>query len=344
MPTTLDLLRSPEFADRRLTETINIPPYVTGRPAQLGIFSDTPIASTYVRLLIENGEITIIPARERGGPANKNMRNDRSETLVSVPHFPLDDAITPSDIQNLIVFGEEMQMMSLANVVNDKLETMRSKHDATHNHLDWGALNGLIVDAEGKILCDLWDTFGITQEEVDFALDNGSTDIASKNGEVKGLVRKALRGAPSRGVHVFAGTEFFDKYVGHAFVRDSLKYYSGPTPNPARDDVADVFTFRGLTIERIDEEFQVRLANGTFEAKPAIAEDEAVAFPLGTPFFKRYVAPPDTIQDANNAPRPGEKIFVSTDTLPHGKGEDVHTESNVLPICTRPELMIKLTM
>ena len=31
MPTVLDLLKDPEFADNRLTEVINIPPYVTDR-------------------------------------------------------------------------------------------------------------------------------------------------------------------------------------------------------------------------------------------------------------------------------------------------------------------------
>ncbi len=327
-----------------MTQAINIPPYVTGRPAQLGIFTDTPIATTYVRLVIKDGLITVIPARERGGPANKNMRGDVKATLLDIPHFPLGDQITPADLQNLHAFGEDQQLLTLAGVVNDKLTDIRGKHDATWNHLDWGALNGVVLDAEGKELADLWATFGITQEEVDFALDNTATNVAAKNGEVKSLIRKALRGTPSTGVIVLAGKAWYDAYVGHEFVRKSLENYPGPTPNPARDDVADRFTFRGLTSERIDEEFQVRLANGTFEAQPAVAEDEAIAIPLGTPFFKRYIAPPDTIQDANNAPRPGDKVFVSTDLLPHGKGMDIWTESNVLPICQRPDLMIKLTM
>lgn len=344
MPTPLDLLNAPEFADRRLSEAINIAPYVTGRPAQLGIFTDTPIATTYVRLAIKDGMITIIPARERGGPANKNMRGDVKETLVSIPHFPLGDAISPADIQNLHAFGAEQQMLTLAGVVNDKLTSIRGKHDATWNHLDWGALNGTVLDAEGKELVNLWEKFGITQTSVNFSLGTPTTNIAGKNGEVKSLIRKALRGTPSSGVIVLAGTAWYDTYVGHEFVRKAVENYAGSTPNPARDDVADQFRFRGLTIERIDEEFQTHLGNGTFEAYPAIAEDEAIAIPLGTPFFKRYVAPPDTIQDANNAPAPGEKVFVSTDDLPHGKGKDIWTESNVLPICQRPDLMIKLTL
>lgn len=344
MPTPLDYLQAPEFADDRLTETINVPPYRTGRPAQLGIFTDTPIATTYVRIAVIGGEITIIPARERGGENNLNMRGDRQGVIIDIPHFPLDDAITPSDIQNLTVFGENYVFETLAGVYQDKLGNMRSKHDATWNHLDWGALNGLVLDAEGKILVDLYDKFDIEQTVVNFALDTAGTDVAAKNRAAKAAMRKQLNGSPTRGAIVLAGPTFFDKYVGHQSVRDALKNYAGATANPARDDVEDTFTFAGLKLERIDEEFQVRQPNGTFLAKEAVADDEAILVPLGTQYFKRYVAPPDTIADANRAPVPGDKVFVSTDDLPHGKGQEIHTESNLLPICTRPQILTKFTV
>ncbi|MGU3417658.1 major capsid protein [Methylobacterium sp. D54C] len=341
MATPLDLLDAPEFADDRLTESINIPDYVTGRPAQLGIFTDTPINTTYAKIAIEEGEITIIPARERGGPGNKNMGTDRQETLVRIPHFPLDDAITPSDLQNLLVYGGGYVLQTLANVYNSKLEAIRAKHDATHHHLDWGALNGLVVDATGRVLCDLFSTFDITQSVVDFDLDNAGTDVAAKNRALKSIIRKALRGQPASGVRVLAGSGFFDRYVGHASVKEALKAYPGPTPNPGRDDVADSFVFAGLTIERIDEDFRYRQPDGTFVTREAVGDDEAIALPLGTPLFKRYVAPPDSIQEANIPP--STKVFVSTDLLPHGKGQEIHTESNVLPICLRPDVIVKLT-
>lgn len=345
MATPLDLLNAPEFADDRLTESINIPPYVTGRPAQLGIFRDTPIHLTYVKVGVSGDEITIIPSRERGGPSNKNMRNDRQTGLLKVPHFPLDDEITPSDMQNLTVFGDNFVMQTLANVLNEKLSTMRSKHDATHNHLDWGALNGVVYDAAGVELVDLYDEFGLTQDTENFALGTPSTDVAAKNRTVKAAIRKQLRGAPSTGVRVFASPEWFDAYVNHATVKDAYKYYAanGQQQNPARDDITDGFTHAGLTIERIDEEFSYRQENGTFATRLAVPAGEALAVPLGTPYFKRYIAPPDAFSEANKAPAPGSKIFVSTERLGHGKGLDVHTESSILPVCLRPQIIIRLT-
>ncbi|MBD8555548.1 major capsid protein [Rhizobium sp. CFBP 8762] len=342
MSTVLDLLQAPEFADSRLTESINIPPYRTGRPAQLGIFTDTPIATTYVRLAITDGEITIIPARERGGENNLNMSNDLRGVTIDIPHFPLDDAIRPSDLQNIMAFGEDYVFETLQSVMNDKLQNLRSKHDATHHHLDWGALNGLVIDAEGKLIVNLYNKFDLTANVVNFALDTSGTDVAAKNREAKSILRKNLRGAATRGAVVLAGGTFFDKYVSHQYVRENLKNYAGATANPSRDDVEDTFTFAGMKLERIDEEFSYRRPDGTFVARPAVAADEAILLPLGTQLFKRYIAPPDTIADANTRPRPGDKVFVSTERLKHNKGLDIHTESNVLPICTRPEVLVKL--
>lgn len=344
MSTVLDYLKAPEFADDKLTESINIPPYETGRPAQLGIFADTPIATTYVRLGYTSDEITIIPARERGGESNLNMRGDRQGVMIDIPHFPLDDKITPADLQNLTAWGNDRVFETLGNVVNNKLTSIRSKHDATHSHLDWGALNGMVLDAEGKLLLDLYEKFEITQTVISFDLNVDGTDVSAKNRIAKAAVRKALRGTASTGMIALAGPAFFDKYVAHKWVRESLAQYPTAAVNPSRDDVQDTFSFAGLRLERIDEEFNFRRPDGTFIARPAIADDEAVLLPLGTPHFKRYIAPPDTITDANRAPSPSDKIFISTEDLKHGKGREVHSESNVMPICTRPDLMVKLTM
>lgn len=342
MSTAIHYLDAPEFADDRLTASINVPPYKTGRPAQLGIFKDTPIHTTYVRLGIEENELTVIPARERGGESNLNMRGGKKGVSFDIPHFPLDDAITPSDIQNLNAWGEEGILLGLEDVYNDKLELMRSKHDLTHSYLDWGALNGLVLDGEGKLLLDLWNTFDLTETSFAIPLDVTGTLVSEYNRKAKARMRKELRGTASTGVRVLAGAEFFEKYVSHPNVREELRAYKGDAQNPGRDDIEDTFTHAGLTLERIDEEYAVRQANGSLIKKPAIAADEALMIPMGTPFFRRYMAPPDTLSEANR--KPDAKVFVSTETLPHDKGKEIHTESNVLPICIRPQLLIRLTI
>ena len=62
MATVLDYLNAPEFTDDRITEAINVAEYTTGRPAQLGIFRDVSIPTTYVKLSVSEDEIAIIPS------------------------------------------------------------------------------------------------------------------------------------------------------------------------------------------------------------------------------------------------------------------------------------------
>lgn len=344
MATVLDVISAPEFADARLTETINIPPYVTGRLAQLGVFVDTPIATTYVKLEINGDDIAIIPAIERGGPSNKAMRDGTGSTIISIPHFPLDDNLGPADLQNIMAFGEDRLFQTVSGIYEQKLASLRSKHDATASHLDWGALRGLVVDARGRVLCDLFSQFGITQDVTDFPIGNSAADMASLNRVVKTKLRKQLRGSPSAGVKVFAGPAFFDGYVKHPSIKEALKFYGDAQINPSRQDVSDTFDFAGLSIERIDEDFQYRQPDGTFLVRDAIGDNEAFAIPLGTGLFKRYLAPADTLATANNPPNPGDRVHISTEDLPHGKGRDIHSESNQLPICVRPGVIQKLTM
>lgn len=345
MSTVLNYLNAPEFSDDRLTEAINVPLYQTGRPAQLGLFRDTPIPTTFVRLGITNEELAIIPSRERGGESNLNMRRDQGTLMFNIPHFPLDDSIGPSDIQNVMNWGESYVFTALAGVVTQKQETMRAKHEQTWHHLDWGALKGLVVDGEGKLIANLYTEFGITQPTANFALGTAGTNVPALLRTVKANTGRELRGAPNTGLRIFAGSQFFDAFLGHTSVVEALKAYAVPGQmNPQRDDVVDEIRFAGTVIERVTEEFAYRKPDGTFQMLPAIPANEALAVPMGTGYFRRYIAPPDSIDLANRAPQPDSKIFVSTHDLPHGKGREIHTESNVLPICVRPQIITKLTM
>ena len=344
MATPITYLTHPDFADDRLTQVINVPPYKTGRPAQLGIFKDEPIRTTYVRLGIQEDELFVIPARERGGEVNVAMRGDRAGVEFVIPHFPLLDKITPSDIQNVIAWDSDGVFETVQGVYMQRLESLRGKHDLTHSYLDWGALNGIVTDVSGRQLANIYEEFDISETVVEFDLETADTDIAALNRDVKARIRKELRGTAATGIRALAGPEFYDKYVSHPFVMEQLKAYAGQTPNPTRDDVQDTFTFAGLTLERIDEDYQYRQSDGTFITKRAIPDDEALVVPLGTPYFKRYGAPPDTMSGANKRPEATDKVFVSTKTLDHDKGVEIHTESNVLSIVTKPQLMVRLKL
>ena len=61
---------------------------------------------------------------------------------------------------------------------------MRNKHAITLEHLRMGALKGVILDADGSTLVNLYDEFEIQPKEVSCALGTATTDVKKKCLEV----------------------------------------------------------------------------------------------------------------------------------------------------------------
>jgi phage terminase large subunit GpA-like protein len=62
---------------------------------------------------------------------------------------------------------------------------MRNKHAITLEHLRMGALKGVILDADGSMLLNLYEAFEITPKVVSFALATATTDVKKKCLDVK---------------------------------------------------------------------------------------------------------------------------------------------------------------
>ena len=75
---------------------------------------------------------------------------------------------------------------------------------------------------------------------------------------------------------------------------------------------------------------------------PFIAAGEAHAFPVGTiDTFGTYVAPADFNETVNTL---GQPLYAKQDSRKFERGTDLHTQSNPLPMCHRPGVLVKLTM
>ncbi len=71
-----------------------------------------------------------------------------------------------------------------------------------------------------------------------------------------------------------------------------------------------------------------------------IEPNTGYGFPSGTrETFRTYYAPPFTVQNIADM---GMRRFVSPKILDHGRGVELFSESNPLPICRRPNVLVKL--
>ncbi len=66
------------------------------------------------------------------------------------------------------------------------------------------------------------------------------------------------------------------------------------------------------------------------------------AFPLGTvDTFGTYIAPADFNETVNTL---GQVLYAKQEPRKFERGTDLHTQSNPLPMCHRPGVLVKLTM
>lgn len=343
MPEILDIFNDQAFSAVSLTESVNVVPNTYGRINELGLFQNEPVSTTSVAIDIRNGVLNLLPMRPRGGPASVGTRERaRLESFV-IPHIPHDDSVLALDVQNMLARAPNLGLETVLGAVNRKLITMRRKHAITLENLRMGALKGRILDYDGSVVIDLFARFGVTEKVIDFALGTASTDVGAKLRELSGYMEDSLLGDTMTGVHGFASPTWFAKYIGHASVKDAYKFYAS-TQDPNRQDVRRGFTFQGVTIEEYRGSATYLNADGTSTTVTRFIPDGDVRFfPIGTgETFTNWWAPPDFVDEVNTAPGLDAQVFVAPlERMKFGKGMDIHTESNPLPLCKRPNLLVR---
>lgn len=326
---------TPAFSMAALTAAINIIPNRYGRMEALNLFPAKPVRTRQVIVEEQNGVLNLLPTMPPGSPGTVGARGKRKVRSFVIPHIPHDDVVLPEEVQGIRAFGSETEMESVAGVMARHLETMRNKHAITLEHLRMGALKGVILDADGSVIYDLYSEFDITPASVPFELGNANTNVKSKCAEVLGYLEDNLKGEFMTGIHVLCSPEFFNALTGHAKVEKAFTYWQQGAV--LINDMRAGFTFGGITFE--EYRGQATDINGT--SRRFIAAGEAHAFPLGTvDTFSTYFAPADFNETANTL---GQVLYAKQQPRKFERGTDLHTQANPLPMCHRPGVLVKLT-
>jgi len=327
---------NPAFSMSSLTAAINIIPNRFGRIEALKIFPDKPVRTRQVMVEEQNGVLNLLPTLPVGAPGTVGTRGKRSLRSFVIPHIPHDDVVLPEEVQGIRAFGSETEMETIASVMARHLQTMRNKHAITLENLRMGALKGVILDADGSVIYDLFREFDITQAVIGFDLANVNANIKKSCANVLRHFEDNLKGEFMTGVHCLCSPEFFDALTGHSKVKDAYIYSQDRAVLIA--DVRSGFTFGGVTFE----EYRGQATDLNGVTRRFIAAGEAHAFPLGTvDTFSTYFAPADFNETANTL---GQALYAKQEPRKFERGTDLHTQSNPLPMCHRPGVLVKLTM
>lgn len=332
----LDPFAGGGFSLTTLTQAINKLPNRYGRLQELGLFPMRGITTRTVEVEEKNGILTLVPTKPWGSPASQNISGKRALRSFVVPHMPLEDAVLASDVQGIRAFGTENEVDPVTRKVQEKLQEMRDKVDQTLEWRRFGALKGIILDADGStVLYNLYTEFGITQKTVDFVLGTAGTDVRGKCAETKRWIEDHLYGERMTEVRVLVSPEFYDKFVSHANVKAAFQNWTAAQERLG-GDMRSGFTFGGLTFE----EYRATTSDTTGTAQRYIAANDGHAFPLGTVnAFATYASPADFNETVNTI---GMQYYAKMERQKFDRGMDMHVQSNVLPLSHRPELLVRV--
>lgn len=336
----LDIFDTDAFSLHNLTMAVDKLPYEPGRIGRLNLFSPKPITTQIAIIEEQYGKLSILPTMPRGSD-NQNTQSGRTRKVRAfpVPHVPNWDSVLAADLEGKRAFGSETQLEIFSQVVNDRLEMMKKNHELTHEYHRVGALHGIVLDADGTTeVVDWFTEFGISQtvNYINF-YDAGSYDQATpvismkkKAQMIKRQIQDALGNTPFRGIRAFCGDAFFDDLVNHATVRKAYEQYQNNEFARTLQGDEGGFEFGGIVWENY---------RGSIDGIDFFDDDEAIVFPEGADIFQEVIAPADFIETVNTR---GQKIYAKQERMKYDKGVELHTQSNVLYMATRPAALIKL--
>ena len=338
MPIINPFLDDDAFTMASLTDSINNLPNNYGRVDELGLFTDRGIRTRTAIIEEKNGVLNLLPTLPVGSPGTQNKMGKRTARSFTVPHIPLDDRILPDEFAGLRAFGSESELDSIADVMADHLQAARNKFASTIEYLRMGALKGIILDADSSTLYNLYTEFGISPKSVNFALGTAGTNVAAKCREVLRHMEDNLLGEVMSGVRALVDQDFFDALIGHPNVEKYwLNHVEAIQLTGTKSDPRKGFTFGGITWE----EYRGIASDMNGNARKFIAANEGHCFPMGTlETFQTIYAPANFIETLNTT---GVPLYVKQATDAMGRWVDLHIQSNPLPICLRPALLVKVT-
>lgn len=320
-----------------MTAAINKEKYRPGQIGATGIFAEDGVTTTTVMIEQRDGILGLVEPSQRGGPGETTADENREAIPFRVPHFQRDDAILADEVQNVRAFGSEGDLETVEARVNAKAARHGQDLQMTLEHQRVGAIKGVVTTKTGTVAENLYTRFNIaTPSAVSLELDQEATDVGTVVQGVVYSIEDSLDDTYT-GIHAFTGRDLHNALWRHKSVKETLLSHAGAVE--LRMATPDVFDFGGVTWERYRTGVAASAANS---AGAFIAANEARVVPLGVPdlFITRF-APADYEETVNTV---GLPLYSRQHPMQNGKGRHLEVQMNALSICTRPEVLRRLTL
>lgn len=319
------------------TEELLLVPNKWGLINELGLFGEEGVAQHSVTVESSEGTLGLVTDKVRGERNNVGKSDTRALRSFPIPHFPMDDAVKPEDVQGKRAYGSADQAETEAAVIARKLERIRMNHAVTLEAARAFAItNGAIYAPNGTVSGNFYTDFGITRKSIDFVLGTSTTDLNAKSEEGIAHIQDTIQsGEVVSNIIVLCSPAFFGKLINHATVKEAYKYYTS-TQEPLRNRLGS-----GVYRRFVHGGVEYVEYRGSYNGTALIPAGEAYMLPQGTnDMFKTYFSPANKFSHVNTV---GESAYVFTYRNPTDSEILIQSESNFLNLVRRPQAVVQLT-
>lgn len=344
---TMDVFKQDAFSAITLIEAVEAVPFKPKFLTSLGLFDDQPVRTISVAVERRDGVLNLIQTTPRGAPLSQRTTEKRVVRNLNTVRIAKQDRMMADEIQGVRAFGSTTELQTLQNEIMRRLAGPAGLMREVEMTWEFHALNavqGILLDADGSTIYNLFTEFGVSQP-AEVAMDfDGANALSS--GYAPGLlrafimaqiVRPMLQAAkmgddPSVEIWALCGHAFYDKITNHGETRQS--YLAQVEAKDLRKGNAfEVFNFAG--INWVDYR-----GTDDSDATVGVNTDKAKFFLRGAPgLFKRGLAPAEFFNTVNTLGRPLYPLIVVDKD--RQAWADIELYSYPLYICTRPETLFR---
>lgn len=333
-----NIFQDDAFSTVELTGALNRVPYRPNFLGGLNIFRPKAIRTLAASYEEKEGKLSLVKVTERGAPlpqddiARRNIRDFRTVRVAKGSKLRADE------IQSIRAFGTESELKQAQDEVMERMTSLREDIGLTHENMMLGAIQGVVLDADGSVIINWFDAWGITQAaEINFDLANANP----ASGAIKKLcnkvirdTKKASRGSwvPGTRVHALCGDAFYDDLTTHPEIVKT--YLNQQAANELREGYADPhesFRYGNITWHNYQ---------GSDDGEVGIATDKVKFFPVGArDVFDKVMSPGESFDWVNTPGLPEYAALIPDEK----RNQFVEIEVSTYPlyVCTTPGMLLR---
>jgi hypothetical protein len=332
---TMDIFKSSAFSAVSMSAAVDKIGYVPGYLGSIpNLIVPTPVRTKDIYIEERGTEAALIQTDQRGAPPKERGGETRTVRAFETRRLAQSATLHAHELQGIRAFGSETELQAVQAEIARRQFLMRRDLELTMENLRLGAVQGLVVDADGSTIINWATALGQTiPNELDFDLDNAnpaSGAVRKLCNEVKRSVMRGLKGLGGNAVTIMGlcGDNFWDDLTAHKEVRETF-LNTQAAADLRGGNAFDSFSYGGITFVNY---------RGTDDGSTVgIGTDKCKFFPVGAGIFQMALSPGERFEFVNTL---GQEVYAAI-VLDNERNSWAKPEiySYPLPVCTMPQAL-----